>query len=191
LPSVFVVEEGAEFGAGQLGRGVGDRLHQRLEVEGRGQLLGGVPHQLQHAGLVAQRLLGAEPAQRFPDAARAVFQQVDFGGFPALRGRRMQRHHGLQARRHPSAAPRGRMRCPAPARRRTRQCPAPRATSGTHTVSPRSSRAAAEGEHLERHHASRLAVRLVAVTPLFADHGRLGRLVDGRVDRHRAGGIAR
>ena len=79
-----VVEEGAEFGAGQLGGGVGDGLQQGVDVERGGQHLASAIQELEHARLFAQRFLGADAAQRFPGAARQVFGQGALINGPAV-----------------------------------------------------------------------------------------------------------
>ena len=59
-----VVEEGAELRARELGRGVGDRLHGRLEVELGGERLADAVQRLERARLLAQRSLARTLAAR-------------------------------------------------------------------------------------------------------------------------------
>jgi hypothetical protein len=189
-----VVEEGAEFGADQLGRGVGDLLHQHLEVEGRSQRVAGLAHQGQYPRLGAQRIFGANAAQGFPDAARGVFQHAQLGLVPAPWRAVVQRHHrhqppivehghgdtGCDALRQPGAGI-GDARVGRDLRRPHRGAGAQ--ISGL-----------AEAQGLERHHAVFRPAGLdagLARAPLFPDQRGPGRRVDLGVDRAGAVGVGR
>ncbi len=92
-----VIEEGAEARPRQLGAGVGDRLQQRAQVEGRGQRLAGAVDHLEHALLVAQRFLDAGAPHHLAGMARHVLGQRGFLVAPVAHALLVQVEDGRQA----------------------------------------------------------------------------------------------
>ena len=81
-----VVEERAELRAAQLGRRVGDRLHEGLQVELRGEQLAGLVEDLEDAALLVQRRLGVLALRDVLDDADETIRLA--GRIPHQRDRR-------------------------------------------------------------------------------------------------------